>query len=191
MIGSRSILHLSLIDGIGPAAIQVLLDKKPDLWQWHDVYQMSALDFKRIFGFSEDKAQRLVEGLSDQVVLEKELELIEKHKIGLITILDEAYPKILKHIHLPPAVLYFQGRPLNDSDKGFAVVGARAMNWYGKKAVSMIVPQLVSSGLTILSGGAIGIDSVAHRTALEHGGKTIAVLGAGLLEPYPSSNKNL
>ncbi len=191
MIRNRTILHLSLIDGIGPAVIQLLLEKKTDYWQWHDLYQMKAGDFRTIFGISEEKAALLFEGLADSAILDKELEYLEKSGIAFLTILDEEYPDLLKHIHVPPAVLYVQGNGLGSRGLSVAVVGSRAMNWYGKKAIETIIPSLVDFGVTIVSGGAIGIDSYAHQKALEAGGNTIAVLGSGLLEPYPLSNKNL
>lgn len=191
MSKNNIILHLSLVDGIGPATIQTLIDKKSDLWQWHDLYQMAAIDIQKIFCISEDKAQKIVEGLSDVALLDQELQLIERHNISWKTILDDDYPELLKHIYLPPAVLYFQGPYLNPGDQAIAVVGSRAMNWYGKKAIELLVPPLVQEGFIIVSGGAIGADSCAHKVTLEHGGKTIVVLGSGLLQPYPACNKSL
>jgi len=191
MIRNRTILHLSLIEGIGPAVIQFLLDKKTDAWQWHDLYQMKAGDFNTIFGISEEKAAQLFEGLADSTILDKELGYLEKSNITLLTILDEDYPELLKHIHVPPAVLYLQGNGLGSIGLSVAVVGSRAMNWYGKKAIETIVPPLIDFGVTIVSGGALGVDSYAHQKTLDAGGNTVAVLGSGLLEPYPMSNKRL
>jgi len=185
------ILHLSLIDGVGPATIQLLVNNKPDSWQWHDFYQLTADGVQRQFELVPEKAQKVVEGLGNKKLLEQELNLIERHQIGWTTILNDDYPDLLKHIHLPPAVLYWHGKPLSNEQYCMAVVGSRAMNWYGKLAIKKLVLPLVELGWTIVSGGAIGADSCAHQVAVEHNGKTIVVLGSGLLQPYPASNKRL
>lgn len=159
--------------------------------QTSDLYLLSASDWMNYFGTSEQTAHKLVAGLADIALLEKELDLIEEHKIKLITIADVAYPSLLKEIHSPPIVLYFQGNSKIFSQKCLAVVGARKANDYGKRAVDLLVPDLVAAGYSIVSGGALGIDTMAHEAALKCGGKTIAILGSGLLRLYPSSNKKL
>jgi DNA processing protein len=148
------------------------------------------------FGIAESVAYKLVAGLSNIAILEKELDLIDQHKIKLITIADVAYPSLLKEIHSPPTVLYYASAvALAKEDqvlsKCLAIVGARKANEYGARAVDAIVPDLVGAGYTIVSGGALGLDAMAHEAALKCGGKTIAILGSGLLRLYPSSNKNL
>lgn len=186
-----TILHLSLIEGIGPATIQVLIDKKSDCWQWHDLYQLTFSDMQKVFGFSTDRAQKIVLGLSNKLLLEQEVRALEQYQIGWLTILDENYPSLLKHIYVPPAVLYWQGAPLEVEESCIAVVGSRSMDWYGKKAIEQLIPSLVENGWTVVSGGAIGADSYAHRITVKLGGKTIVVLGSGVLCPYPSCNKQL
>lgn len=191
MTNQRVILHLSLIDGIGPAVIQALIGKKTDVWQWCDLHTLSVSEFRLHFGFLEKVSRKIKEGLSDRAKIDNELELIEKCQIKMVTILDDDYPELLKHIHLPPSVLYVQGANLNSFDKSMAVVGSRAMNWYGKQAIDILLPSLVQEDFAIVSGGARGVDSCAHRAALDNSGKTIAVLGSGLLRPYPTCNKKL
>lgn len=166
--------------------------------QTSDLYHLSASDWISYFGISEQTAHKLVAGLADMALLEKELDLIEEHKIKLITIDDAAYPSLLKEIHSPPAILYYQGSSFAVSavasakeEKRIAVVGARKANDYGQRAVDLLVPDLVAAGYTIVSGGALGLDTMAHEAALQCGGKTIAILGSGLLRLYPSSNKDL
>lgn len=140
---------------------------------------------------SEQKAEFIVDGLADKLMLARELELIDKNNINWITFLNVTYPALLKGIAVPPAVLYWQGASLQDDTYNIAVIGARAATAYGQQAIQHIVPTLVDCGWTIVSGGAIGADTMAHRTTLDAGGKTIAVLGSGLLMPYPNSNKRL
>ncbi|TET06950.1 DNA-protecting protein DprA [Candidatus Dependentiae bacterium] len=182
-------LHLSLIDGIGPVAIHAIIEKKLD--SLHELYQVTASDLVETFGFSYNKAHKIVLGLSNKLLLEQEVRALEQHQIGWLTILDENYPSLLKHIYMPPAVMYWQGTPLEVDESCIAVVGSRAMDWYGKKAIEQLIPSLVENGWTVVSGGAIGADSYAHRTTVEVGGKTIVVLGSGILCPYPFCNKQL
>ena len=87
---------------------------------------------------------------------------------------DNEYPKRLKEINNPPKTLYADGNIEILNNKSIAVIGSRNMSSYGEK----IVKDLVESGVCIVSGMAVGIDAVAHRTCLENGGKTIAVLGS-------------
>lgn len=109
-----------------------------------------------------------------------------------IAINDEQYPPQLREIAQPPAVLYIRGH-IPKNRPMVAVVGTRRCTPYGKRATEHIVRGLVRAGCVIVSGMAIGIDSEAHKAALEAGGETIAVVGSGIDESvvYPSSNKGL
>jgi DNA processing protein len=110
-------------------------------------------------------------------------------KIQTISIQEKGYPEMLKKIKDPPSPLYFQGKIL-EKEKCFAVVGSRKCSLYGKEATFRIVSDLALAGLTIVSGLAPGIDTIAHKTALELKKRTIAVLGTGLEEKviYPQEN---
>ncbi len=111
----------------------------------------------------------------------------------ILTIIDYDYPEIFKTINNPPIVLFLKGDTtlLNKLDKAIAVIGARDYSEYGKKKTFEFVETLVKEDYIIVSGLARGIDSFAHQAALEHAGKTIAVLGSGINYPYPASNKRL
>ncbi len=183
------LLHLTLIDGIGPSTIQKIIINKPDQIGWLDLYTYSVIDFIHI-GIFQKQAQKIVEGLKDVTSLEKELHLIEKNNVQWTTFLDETYPSLLKHIHLPPPVLYWFG-DLEQVSDCIAIVGSRKANQYGEQIIHDLVPQLVAHQFTIVSGGAIGADSFAHRSTVRSGGKTIVVLGSGLLNQYPYSNRRL
>ena len=114
-------------------------------------------------------------------------------KIHEITIKDTEYPEILKQIPDPPTKLYCRGNMGLMSTFCFGVVGTRKLTAYGKEAAQKIVSTLVKANYTIVSGLAMGIDSVAHETTLKNNGRTIAVLGTGVKdgEIYPNTNLKL
>jgi len=186
-IQPTSSLHLSLIPGVGPATGLKILKSKHS----KELYSLHKSDFVHVCGLSQREAGLVFEGLQDGSVLEKELELIEKYKITVLNFLDEAYPESLKQIHLPPLVIYCKGAPLDAGAKRIAIVGSRKADRYAQKSLDAIVPTLVENDYEIVSGGATGADTMAHRAALANGGKTIAVFGAGLMCPYPYENKDL
>lgn len=186
MISDTTLLHLSLIDGIGPGAIKNLLASMPADVPLAALYEQSGNFFTHELGLSSVLAQKIVTGLRDFSVLEREVKLIEKHTIKILTVDDPAYPALLAAIHLPPSVLYIRGTlPENPL---VAMVGARKANFYGQRAVNALVPSLIEHGFGIASGGALGADSMAHNVTLEAGGATVAVLGSGVLNPGPPSN---
>jgi DNA processing protein len=191
MLNNNFILHLTLIEGISSSIVKRIIESQRSGVQTSDFYSLSAAGWINYFGIPEKIAYKLVAGLSDMKILEKELDLIAEHAIKWITIADESYPPLLKEIHYPPFVLYFYGDMQLFSSKSIAVVGSRKATHYGEKIISTIVPDLIAADYTIISGGALGIDTMAHEAALQCGGKTIVILGSGLLRLYPSSNKKL
>lgn len=109
----------------------------------------------------------------------------------VVQLKDEDYPELLREISRPPKKLYVKGS-LSPADKlALAVVGTRSYTSYGKEMVAEIVPSLVKAGFTIVSGMARGIDTFAHRAALDAGGRTIAVLGCGVDIIYPAENREI
>lgn len=117
---------------------------------------------------------------------------MQKYDIQYLTYLDAEYPALLKSIYSPPIVLYYRGK-LNNTlqDWNLGVVGTRKPTEYGKAMTEAIVEPIAKSKVTIISGLAFGIDTVAHRTTLKAQGKTIAVLAHGLDTIYPPQNKEL
>ncbi len=181
------LLHLSLINNVFGGAIKRLLeDPRVSLDM---LYTMSSQDFMR-YGCVPKQAHLLQVGLADTKLLHHELSLLEKHAIGYITIFDAAYPEHLKHIHQPPLVIYYRGALFNFA-KNLAIVGSRKANNYAQNIIDAWVPTCVAHDWAIISGGALGVDAMAHAAALHHGGKTVAVLGSGLLHLYPRSNVTL
>lgn len=109
--------------------------------------------------------------------------------IRQIKITDGEYPYLLRNIFDPPRVLYVNGQL--PQGRYFAVVGTRKMTNYGEQITAELTKDLVKAGFIIVSGMALGIDGVAHEAAIEAGGKTIAVLGAGVEVVYPAQHKAL
>lgn len=191
----RVLLHLSLIPDFGPAAVlKVLaglsledLSVLPDQLNLDVLYTYSVDDCIRLLQLTPRLAQIMIAGLADQTLLKKEITLLQQHEVGYVTFLDDDYPDALKHIYLPPVILYYQGA-LPGKEKKIALVGARKASGYAQQIVDMLVPELVMYGWQTVSGGADGVDGMVHRRTLDAGGKTIVVLGSGLLQPYPEKN---
>lgn len=119
-------------------------------------------------------------------------ETYAKHRILPISYNHPNYPQTLFHLIDPPAILYAKGDiSLLQNEDRIAVVGARKASLYSQKAMDAIIPDLVGAGFSIVSGLAKGADAMAHRTAIDCGGKTIAVTGSGFLHPYPKENWEL
>ncbi|MCU0641669.1 MAG: DNA-processing protein DprA [Candidatus Margulisbacteria bacterium] len=121
----------------------------------------------------------------------EELAALQRFKAQAVTIDDENYPSSLKNIHDPPPVLYVKGGLTAGDRQAIAIVGTRKPTRSGVETAERLAGQLAALGLTIVSGLALGIDTAAHRGALLAGGRTIAVLGSGIDQIYPSSNRAL
>jgi DNA processing protein len=184
------LLHLVLISDVGPAAVTKLQQVLP-FDQFDQLYHWGVQDFMYKAGLSEKVATLLVQGLFDTKLLDQELALIKKHAIRWVTIAQDEYPLFLRNTHLPPLVLYWRGADLTVLESSIAVVGSRKANAYGQQFIDEAVPELVAAGWCVVSGGALGADTLAHKAALSCQGITCAVIGSGLLVPYPQSNKRL
>lgn len=189
----RVILQLSLVDGVGSKKIQRIQSylERNDLC-WTDIAKFDAATLESEVGFSPIEASKIIAALSNEYEVEKEITEAGKNNIHWTTFLDADYPEQLKHSHNPPAVLYWQGeQALTVPFESLAVVGSRAMDGYGKQVLESLLPECVAAGIPIISGGALGIDAGAHQISLDYGGKTVVVLGSGLLKPYPEKNRAL
>lgn len=120
------------------------------------------------------------------------LQQYEAKKISIVTILDPGYPELLKQIYQPPWGLFASGDlSLLNAPAKLAVVGSRQATEYGKNAIRLLFPELISKGIVIVSGLAKGVDTAAHECAIRNGGKTIAVIAGGLYHVYPEENRKL
>ena len=120
----------------------------------------------------------------------KEWQKLQKQKIGFIISSEDKYPDLLKEISYSPLSFYIKGK-IPEEMPCIAIVGTRKISAYGKLVIEKLVQELVRHNFIIVSGLAYGVDTIAHKTALENKGKTIAVLGSGLNNVYPYSNKKL
>lgn len=183
------ILHCSLIDGIGPVAVQQVLPLLAT-FSVTDLYTFTVTDFVHN-RCSVATAQKLVKGLADSSLLEKELAAIEKRTISWTVFDAPDYPPLLATIYAPPPVLYWYGRSPHEYTKNLAIVGSRQANEYAQRVITTIVEQAVAHDIAIVSGGALGADTMAHKQAVHAQGNTIVVLGSGLAHLFPTSNIRL
>lgn len=180
------LLALHSIDGLGPIRLKNLLDKFPDP---KDGWFAKTADL-RALAIPQGVIERLEEKrkkLDPQALIEE----IQKKKIKVLTVFDEGYPKRLLQIYDPPIVIYYKGEILEEDDLAIGVVGTRKITGYGRAVTEKLTRELVEASLTIVSGLARGVDSIAHRIALESKGRTIAVLGGGLEKIFPPENSLL
>ena len=144
----------------------------------------------RAAGIGRSVAQAVVEARG-QVRPEQELERLANAGVGALTWHDGEYPRRLKETADAPPVLYLRGTLLPEDEQSVAVVGTRRPTEYGYRITVDLCRGLAGSGVTIVSGLALGIDARAHQAALDAGGRTVAVLGNGLDTVYPRENRRL
>ena len=119
------------------------------------------------------------------------MEILKKEEVNFITISDPMYPESLKKIEEPPYVLFYKGNLELLNKRSVSIVGARDSSLYGEKATRIIAKELVKNDICVVSGGARGIDTIAHDETLKNDGETIAILGCGIDICYPKANKRL
>ncbi|MCA9949609.1 MAG: DNA-processing protein DprA [Anaerolineales bacterium] len=179
-------LGFNLVKGIGTAKVQALLGAFGSL---EAAWQANELQLKKL-GFDQRAIKSFLE-TRPTLDLDKAMAAVEAAGITLLTWDSDDYPAYLREVDGAPPLLYLDGR-LADIDRwAVAVVGTRRLTQYGRQVTRELVAGLVRNGVTIISGLARGIDAVAHQTALDAGGRTIAVLGSGLDCIYPSENRQL
>jgi DNA processing protein len=139
----------------------------------------------------DSTALRAISQYRDTIDPDAEMAKLEKNGVQVITSNDKDYPRRLKEIYDFPPVLYGRGALKPEDEWCLAVVGTRRATVYGKQITEEITADLARSKITIVSGLARGIDTIAHRAALEAGGRTIAVFASGLDIIYPAENKKL
>lgn len=179
-------LSLTLLPEIGGVLGRRLLS----IFGSHEnIFRASYNDLIRIEGIGEGRARSIVE--FDRNRVDKEIETAGEKGVSLFSIGDESYPASIKQFPDAPFVLYVRGEIQKEDKYAIGVVGSRAATGYGRTVAEKLSFRLARYGLTIVSGMAMGIDSLSHKGALKAGGRTIAVLGSGLDVPYPHTNKKL
>lgn len=176
----------SAIPGVGTATFNFLLKHFKTLKKFWEAPAEKINKLK-----IDAKTRDAILEFRQKVDLRVYLDTVYERGIKVVSVVDRDYPANLRKISDASPVLYYKGSLLPQDDLALAVVGARYCTAYGWQVTEKLVFDLVNAGLTIVSGLARGIDSIAHRTALDAGGRTIAVLGSGIDVIYPPENKNL
>ena len=177
----------SRIPGIGRVRLSQLKEHFSSL---QDAWKASEGELKQA-GLDSRSVDTLLL-LRPKISLEAEIEKLARYKVKALICEDPGYPSRLREIYDYPPVLYVRGNLLPSQDEPcLAVVGTRRPTIYGRQVAEEIVADLARSKITVVSGLARGIDSIAHRAALEAGGKTIAVFASGLDIVYPAENARL
>jgi DNA processing protein len=189
-VALRHWLQLTLTDGIGPILTARIVAAAGG------AQQATSADrrlLQSVEGISSAKASALVDSLrAAGDAVDGELERCAQSNTTLVCLDDAHYPALLRSIPDPPPVLYIQGTLEPRDLNAVAIVGSRACSHYGREQAERFAGLLAGAGITVISGGARGIDSAAHRGALAfHRGRTIAVLGCGVDVVYPPENESL
>ena len=182
----RYYVGFNLVRGIGPARLRMLIDAFGDVER---AWLAPAEALYRV-GLDRRSLENLLETRA-RVDLDREVRRVAAVGAHILTWEDEGYPKLLAEIPDPPPILYVRGELKPEDAWAVAVVGTRRVSTYGREVTRRLVSVLAQSGVTIVSGLARGVDAVAHQTALEVGGRTIAVLGCGIDLVYPPEHREL
>ncbi|MFN2151823.1 MAG: DNA-processing protein DprA, partial [Anaerolineales bacterium] len=177
---------LNMVKGIGAVRLRSLLDAFGDAqsaWQAHP-------EELRAAGLPAGIVENLIK-LRASVVLETIWDQIQAQGIQVIIWNDEQYPVRLREIDQAPPVLYVRGVLDLQDEWAVAIVGTRRITAYGRQVAERIAVKLANSGITVVSGLALGVDTVAHQATLDAGGRTLAVLGCGVDRLYPPRNRQL
>jgi DNA processing protein len=183
---SRYWIGFNKVSGIGAARLQALLDYFGDL---STAWNASIHDLRQA-GLDRRSQDNLLKA-RDRLDLDAEAEKVKRAGAQVLTWEDPDYPPNLRQVYNAPPVLFVRGSIEKRDEWAVAVVGTRRASVYGKEAARLMASGLAQAGVTVVSGMARGIDTVAHRTCLEAGGRTIAVLGCGVDVIYPADNARL
>ena len=172
--------------GIGPARLRALLDVCGDIaaaWSASiAAMQEARLDRRSMENLLE--ARRTINP-------DREWTRTQQAGIHVYTWDSSDYPVNLRNIDQPPPVIYARGRLTSQDEWAVALVGTRRASAYGREVAQVLATELAHNGITVVSGLALGIDTVAHRATVEAGGRTLAILGSGIDQLYPPQNRGL
>jgi DNA processing protein len=186
----RHYLQLALAEGVGPITIGRLIEA---FGSAEGACAAPLTDLRSIEGIGTTKSQKIYSAVrAAAAATEAEFAKAQETGIKIICPSDEVYPLLLRSIPDPPAVLYVKGTLEPRDLNSFALVGSRKCSYYGREQAERFAALLAGAGFTVVSGGARGVDSSAHRGAMQHPqGRTIAVLGCGVDRVYPPENEQL
>lgn len=177
-------LKLHLCPGIGI---------KTEYMIWQCLREIKSFETIEILCERAKLSERISKQLISHWNSSEHLALVKKHlvKCQFMTIFDDDYPEALRQIYCPPMVLFYRGDLSLLHQKMIGIVGARKNTTYGKQVLENLIPSLVQNSICIVSGLATGIDGISHRITLDHGGKTIGVIGTGIDRQYPKHHQDL
>lgn len=187
MSARRAQLLLALVPGVGPIGRQRLLEHFGDA---EGVLAAPAEKLQLVSGIGPKIAEKIADA-ERLVDLDQQLETADRHGLTILIPTDDGYPPLLREIPDPPAVLFVRGDVDAMGPLSIGVVGTRHATRYGLQQAEHLAAGLTRAGMTVVSGMARGIDTAAHRGALDAGGPTVAVLASGVLQPYPPENRDL
>jgi len=154
------------------------------------VLEAAPSELREVPGVGRKLVERIVRA-EQEVDVQSQLALCRQRGVDVVVEHDAVYPSLLREIHDPPGVLFLYGHLLPQDGMAIAIVGTRHATPYGLRQAERLAASFARAGLTVISGLARGIDAAAHRGALEAGGRTIAVLGSGVLNIYPPEHDRL
>ncbi len=180
-------LALRLVPQMNRVRFYTLIDhfQTPDA-----VFGATAKEIAALRGFDESLARAVLEA-PRSAAWQEELEEMERRQVRLLTLDDPDYPENLRQSSFPPPLIYVRGVLQPEDRFAVAVIGSRRATQYGRLVAEQFASRLARAGLTIVSGFARGVDSMAHRAALDVAGRTLGVLGNGLSVIYPAENARL
>lgn len=187
MDNREALLALNMIEHVGPVRVRQLLDCFGDA---PGILRASKEQLLKVRSIGEEVATEIATW-ENHVDLDGELQRIREFGCHVVTQADESYPPLLRQIYDPPIVLYVRGELTSRDLNGVALVGTRMTTHYGTEVARKLAYQLAYVGVTVVSGGARGIDTAAHQGALSANGRTVAVLGTGINLVFPAENVEL
>jgi len=183
----EALTALNLIEGVGPVRVRQLLEAFGDA---PAILKAGRSQLLRVHGIGEEVASA-ISGWEKTIDLGAELKRAQDFGCHVVIQTDPEYPEMLKQIYDPPIVLYVKGALLPKDKNSVAMVGSRMTTHYGIEVARKLAYQLAYLGVTVVSGGARGIDTAAHQGALSAKGRTLAVLGTGINLVAPPENLKL
>ncbi|TAL05253.1 MAG: DNA-protecting protein DprA [Verrucomicrobia bacterium] len=187
MDSHEAFVALNLIEGVGPVRVRQLLEH---FGEAPAILSASKHQLTHVRGIGEDTADSIA-GWEKDVDLAAEMKRIADFGCRVIIQSDAEYPALLREIYDPPIVLYVKGALTSADKNAVAMVGSRQTTHYGIETARKLAYQLAYVGVTVVSGGARGIDTAAHQGAMSAKGRTICVLGTGINIVFPPENQEL
>jgi DNA processing protein len=187
MDSREAFIALNMVEHVGPVRVRQLLAHFGDA---PAILAAPKSHLLRVQGIGEETAEA-ISRWEQGVDLSAELKRIQDFGCHVLTQTDESYPELLRQIYDPPVVLYVKGTLTAKDRNAVALVGSRMTTAYGTETARRLAYQLAYVGVTVVSGGARGIDTAAHQGALNAKGRTVAVLGTGINLVFPAENAEL